>query len=113
MLFNMSTNQSYPKIKNSSVRRSLFKYFMPIWVFFLIIFLCLALLNTWYKSDATKLAFKIEKLKREKALLKDELIKLNIEVERLTSPERIRKEIALKFNMVLSVNKPIDLKKKF
>jgi len=85
---------------------------MPIWVFFLIIFLCISLLNTWYKSDTTKLAFKIERLKREKALLKDELIKLNIEVERLTSPERIREEIVPKFNLVLPENRPIELEKK-
>ena len=113
MWFSISTNQSYPKIGNSSTQKSLFTYFMPIWMFFLILFLSMALLNTWYKSDVTKLAFKIEKLKREKALLKDELIKLNIEVERLTSPERIREEIAPKFNMVLPGNKPIELKKKF
>ncbi|MFQ6040836.1 MAG: hypothetical protein ACE5PV_08275 [Candidatus Poribacteria bacterium] len=110
MWFSISTSQSYSKIKNSSTRKSLLTYFMPIGVFFLILFLGMALLNTWYKSDVTKLSFKIEKLKREKALLKDELIKLNIEVERLTSPERIRKEIAPKFNMVLPKNKPLELK---
>jgi hypothetical protein len=103
---------SYPKIKNPSKPKSLFAYFIPIGVFFLIIFLCMALLNTWYKSDATKLAFKIERLKHEKALLKDELIKLNIEVERLTSPERIREEIVPQFNLVLPENKPIELEKR-
>jgi cell division protein FtsL len=109
----ISTNQSYPKIKTSSARKSLLASFMPIWVFLLLIFLCMALLNTWYNSDTTKLAFKIENLKREKELLKDELIKLNIEVEQLTSPERIREEIVPKLNMVLPENRPIELKKKF
>jgi hypothetical protein len=73
----------------------------------------MALLNTWYKSDTTRLALKIEVLKRDKEILKDELIKLNIEVEQLTSPERIREEIAPKFKTVLSKNKPIELKRNF
>jgi cell division protein FtsL len=109
----ISTNRSYPKIKNSQTfRKSLFARFMPIWVFLLLIFLCMALLNTWYQSDTTRLASKIEEQKREKELLKDEITKLKIEGEQLTSPERIRKEVAPKLNMVLPESKPIELKKK-
>ena len=109
----ISTGRSYPKNKISSTRKSLLTHFMPIWIFFLLIFLCMALLNTWYNSDTTKLAFKIEDLKQDKELLKDELIKLNIDVERLTSPERIRERIAPKLNMVLPENGSIELRRKF
>ncbi|MBC8229969.1 cell division protein FtsL [bacterium] len=109
----ISTNQSYPKIGTFSARKSLLASFMPIWVFLLLLFLCMALLNTWYNLDTTKLASKIDSLKQEEELLKDELIKLNIEVERLTSPERIREEIVPKLNMVLPENGPIELKKEF
>jgi len=103
----------FSRKKISSTKKSLFTGFMPIGIFFLLIFLCLALLNTWYNSDTTKLAFKIETLKQEKELLKDELIKLNIEVERLSSPERIREKIAPKLNMVLQDSGAIELKKRF
>ena len=109
----ININRSYPKIKNSSqpFRKSLFTRFIPVWIFLLFIFLCMAILNTWYQSDTTRLAFKIEELKREKELLKDELTKLRIEAERLTTPERIRKEVAPKLNMVLPESKPIELKR--
>jgi len=108
------TNRSYPKSKSSSqpFRKSLFARFMPVWVFLLLIFLGMALLNTWYQSDTTRLASKIEEQKREKELLKDELTKLKIEGEQLTSPERIRKEVAPKLKMVLPESKPIELKRK-
>jgi len=109
---NQYHNRLYVKSRIQRSRKSLSTYFIPVGILLLIIFFCTAILNTWYKSDTTKLAFQIEELKRERELLKDELTKLNIEVERLTSPEHIRKEIAPRFNLVLPDKKPVELKKK-
>ena len=92
------------------VRKSLFTYFIP-GILFLVIFLCMALFNCWFKYDTNKLSSQIDGLRMERELLIDEVAKLSdIEVEQFTSPERIRK-IANKFNMILPKEKPIELKR--
>ena len=82
-----------------------------IGIFLLGMFVCMALANAWFGADVTKLAFEVEKLRQTGNLLKDDIARLDIEMGKLTSPERIREGIAPQLGMVLPKSKPIILEK--
>jgi len=82
-----------------------------IGILLLSMFVCMALANAWFRADITKLAFEVNKLEQQGNLLKDDIARLDIEVGKLTSPERIRQDIAPQLGMVLPKAKPIILEK--
>ena len=82
-----------------------------IGIFLLSIFICMALANTWFRADVTKLAFEVDELNKKGNLLKDDIAGLKIEIGKLTSSERIREEIVTHLGLVLPKSKPTILER--
>jgi len=98
-------------VKQGQIRKSSLTLPSIIGVFLLSAFICMALANTWFRADVTQLAFEVDELQKERALLKDNIEGLKIEVGKLTSPENIREKIAPKLGMVSPESVPIILER--